>query len=73
MADPIAAAEPSEALRKQLESDAGPHATPDQERAAEKRRAALEGRTAVPEERHAREAETAADTPKRARRAKKKT
>lgn len=32
--------EPSDALRKQLASDAGPHATPDQERAAEKRRAA---------------------------------
>jgi hypothetical protein len=33
---------PSDALRKQLESDAGPHATPDQQRAAEKRRAAVE-------------------------------
>jgi len=32
--------EPSDALRKQLKSDAGPHATPDQERAAQKRREA---------------------------------
>ena len=32
--------DPSDALVKQLESDAGPHASPDQVRAAEKRRAA---------------------------------
>lgn len=48
--------EPSEALRQQLETDAGPHPTPDQQRAAEKRRAAAglvkeDVRTAPPVER----------------------
>ena len=40
MSDPTSAVEPSEALRKQLGSDAGPVPSPDQERAAQKRRAA---------------------------------
>lgn len=56
--------------------DAAPHATPDQVRAAEKRReAALAagGRVAeAPEERHAPEAETTARTSKTAKRAAKK-
>lgn len=45
------------------EVDAGPHATPDQVRAAQKRRAAAlaaEGRTSEPEERHAPETATTA-------------
>lgn len=60
MPDPIDASEPSEALRKQLGTDAGPHPTPDQERAAEKRRAAMApvGRSAEPQERHAPETAT---------------
>jgi hypothetical protein len=56
----------AQALHKQLDSDAGPHATPDQKRAAEKRRAALvesEGRNAKPEHRHAAPAETVASKP----------
>lgn len=59
---PIDAAEPSDALQKQLETDAGPHATPDQVRAAKKRRDALaesEGRKSEPDQRHAPKAETA--------------
>lgn len=66
----IPAAEPSEALREQVKTDAGPHATPDQLRAAEKRRAAMGpvGRSAEPEQRHAAEHETTS----RKRAAKKK-
>jgi hypothetical protein len=40
MTETTPAAVPSDALRKQLESDAGPHPTPDAQRAADKRRAA---------------------------------
>lgn len=54
----IPAAEPSDALLEQLKTDAGPHATPDQLRAAEKRRAALGTRSAEPEQRHAAGPET---------------
>jgi hypothetical protein len=47
--------EPSDALRKQLGTDAGPHPTPDQERAAAKRRTAagVESRTQAPAQRRA--------------------
>jgi hypothetical protein len=40
MSEKIPAALPTDALRQQIEADPGLHPTPDQERAAEKRRAA---------------------------------